>query len=281
MQKLVKNGKNIGEQHRLEHGLPDDEHQLFFDYLQISPSYQLAHRLKTTQHDLDQEPSHVSNWNEVTKTYAICGNVFSVTFLQWWELNGRLAFYQQQEDGTYLPQGPLKLEVNKLNTMTLIKGPILVCFKAIDERSTIVERNRVENWRLGVECNIPSKWTKVLKKNSKKTLDNLEARTALGVLVSKKLKEALYIAENAARGIFPSNAKISTGLVFDGDEIYRIEKNNTALYFAEIKIRNNAGLGHHLTSAVKKYQRKQASNKKIEQEIERQVQIRLQTNSFN
>ncbi len=275
MQKLNKNGKNIGEQHRLEHGLPDDEHQLFFDYLQISPSYQLAHRLKTTQPHLDQDPSHVSNWKEVTKTYAICGDVFSLTFLQWWELTGRLAFYKQQSDGTFLPEGPLKLQVNKLNTMTLIKGPILVCFKAIDELSTVVESNRVENWRLGVECNISSKWTNVLKKNSKKTLDNLEARTALGALVSKKLKEALYIAENAARGIYPSNAKIRTGLEFDRDEIYQIEKNNTALFFTEMKDRNKVSLGYHLTSVAKKFQRKQANKKKMEQEIKRQVQIHL------
>ena len=114
-----------------------------------------------------------------------------------------------------------------------------------------------------------------LNKNSKKTLDNLEARTALGVLVSKKLKEALYIAENAARGIYPSNEKIRTGLEFDGDEIYRIEKNNTALFFLEMKDRNKVGLGYHLTAIAKKYQRKQASNRKMEQEIERQVQIHL------
>lgn len=275
MQKLVKNGKTIGEQHRLEHGLPDDEHQLFFDYLQISPSYQLAHRLKTTQPNLDQDLSHVTNWNDVVNTYAICGDVFSVTFLQWWESKGRLAFYQRQADGKYLPQGPLKLRVNKLNNMTLIKGPILVCFKAIDERSTVVERSRVENWRLGVECNIPSKWTKVLKKNSKKTLDNLEARTALGVLVSKKLKEALYIAENAARGIYPSNAKIKTGLEFDGDEIYQIEKNNTTLFFSEMKERRKVGLGYHFTAVAKKFNRKQDAKKKLESEIERQVQLRL------
>ena len=275
MQKLVKNGKNIGEQHRLEHGLPDDEHQLFFDYLQISPSYQLAHKLKTGQLAPNQESSRITDWELVLKTYAIAGDVFSVTFLQWWEAVGRNVFYHQQPDGSYLSEGPIRLQINKLNIMTLIKGPVLVCFKAIGERSEVVENNKVDNWRLGVECNVPSKWTEGLKKNSKKTQDNLEARTALGGLVSKKLKEALYIAENAARGIYPSNQKIKTGLKFNGDEIFRIESNNSKLFLIELKKRNKVGLGLHLTSVVKKYHRKQANKKKIEKEIERQVQLRL------
>ena len=275
MQKLVKDSKNIGERHRLQHGLSNDEHLLFYEYLQISPSYQLAHRLKTGLAAPNQESSHILDWDLVMNTYDIAGDVFSVTFLQWWEVVGRNVFYTKQPDGSFASEGPIRLMINKLNIMTLVKAPVLVCEKAIDERSTVVETNKVENWRLGVECNIPSKWTKVLKKNSKKTLDNLEARTALGVLVSKKLKEALYIAENAARGIYPSNAKIRTGLEFDGDEIYRIQKNNTTLFLAEMKERNKVGLGYFLPAIVKKRNRKQEAKKKIEQEIERQVQLKL------
>ena len=275
MQKLIKSGKNIGEQHRLQHGLPNDEHQFFYEYLQISPSYQRAHKLKTGQLVPNQESFQISDWDQVLRTYSIAGDVFSLTFLQWWDAVGRNVFYTQQPDGSYLSEGQMSLKNNKLNIMTLIKGPVLVCFKAIDERSTVVESNRVENWRLGVDCNIPSKWTKVLKKNSKKTLDNLEARTALGVLVSKKLKEALYIAENAARGIYPSNAKIRTGLEFDGDEIYRIQKNNTTLFLAEMKERNKVGLGYHFTAVAKKFNRKYDAKQKLESEIERQVQLRL------
>ena len=43
----MKNNQTIGETYRLENGHNNDEHELFHEYLLISPSYQLAHRVMT------------------------------------------------------------------------------------------------------------------------------------------------------------------------------------------------------------------------------------------
>ena len=62
---------------------------------------------------------------------------------------------------------------------------------------------------------INSTKTKEIRLNSKKTSANLETRTYLSILASKNLSDALCIAENAARGKFPSLEPIKTGLKFD------------------------------------------------------------------
>jgi hypothetical protein len=267
----MKNNQNIGDMHRLEHGLHFDEHEFFYEYLLISPSYQLAHQFMTGQIKDAAKIEGVANWNKVLQTYAMCGDVYSMPFLKWWDSTGRKIFYTQQTDGTYLPQGSFSLLTNKVNVLTLVKGFLLVNNKSSTER---FEGKRIENWRLGVESNVPSKWTQQLKRNSKKTHDNLEARTTLGILVSKKLKEALYLAENAARGEFPSITPVASGLEFDYDQIYEVGKTMSQLFLQEWGDRTKAGLGFHKPAVVKKYQRKQKAEKKIQIEVERQIKLR-------
>ena len=257
--KHMKNNISISDQHRLTHGIHYDEHEFFYEYLLISPSYQKAHQVMSGQTVSEDVIKNISEWDLVLKTYALCGDVYSMTFLKWWNSIGRGVFYTQLDDGTYTPNGSLLLLKNKINVLTLIKGFVLVNFKSNYE---IPEEKRVENWRLAVECSIPSKWTDQLKPNSKKTLENLEARTALGFLVSKKLKEALYIAENAARGQYPSNKPIKSGLIFNYEQIHRIGLVMAELFLQELRERNKKGLGLHFTAAVKKFRRKQTKQKK-------------------
>lgn len=267
----MKNNQNIGEMHRLEHGLHFDEHEFFYEYLLISPSYQMAHQVMNGEIKDAARIESVANWDKVLQTYALCGDVYSMPFLKWWDSIGRGIFYTQQSDGTYLHQGSFALLTNKVNVLTLVKGYVLVNNKSSTER---FEGKRIENWRLGVESNVPSKWTQQLKRNSKKTHDNLEARTTLGILVSKKLKEALYLAENAARGEFPSITPVASGLEFDYDQIYEVGKTMNQLFLQEWGERTNAGLGFHKPAVVKKYQRKQKADKKIQLEVERQIKLR-------
>lgn len=246
--KHMKNNISISDQHRLTHGIHYDEHEFFYEYLLISPSYQKAHQVMSGQTVSEDVIKNISEWDLVLKTYALCGDVYSMTFLKWWNSIGRGVFYTQLDDGTYTPNGSLLLLKNKINVLTLIKGFVLVNFKSNHE---IPEEKRVENWRLAVDCSIPSKWTDQLKANSKKTLENLEARTALGFLVSKKLKEALYIAENAARGQYPSNKPIKSGLTFNYEKINRIGLVMTELFLQELRERNKKRVGLALYSCSK------------------------------
>ena len=63
---------------------------------------------------------------------------------------------------------------------------------------------KAENWSLGVYVAIKSQWVTHIKVGEKKTPQNLEARTKLGILVSRKFKEALYLAEKSGEIISPT-----------------------------------------------------------------------------
>ena len=267
----MKNNQTIGETYRLENGLNNDEHELFHEYLLISPSYQLAHRVMTGQ-DVDAAAiGGISKWDLVLETYAVCGDVYSMPFLRWWETIGRGVFYTQKADGTYTSTGSLQLLSNKVHEETLLGGVALVNDKA---RLELKNSKRIENWRLGVEVNLKSKWTQQLKGSTKKTHDNLEARTTLGILVSKKLKEAFYIAENAARGSFPSITPIESGLEFDYPALYELVNVNLKMDMLEKSERKSAGLYVPKTYFARKVKPKLDKAKNIHLEVERQIKLR-------
>jgi len=234
---------NMSEQTRLKHGRSNDEHAYFYRFLLISPSYQLAHRFATGEEVAKQEIARVKDWDLVLTTYSRCGNIFVLPFLKWWDQTGRDLFYKRNDDGTYTADGPMPLLINKINELTLNEALILIETKPYLE---IRLGKKAENWSLGAFAAIKSQWVKQLKVGDKKTPQNLEARTKLGILVSKKLKEALYLAENAARGNFPSLEPIDSGLKFDYATSYAAISNQYKLnginYFERRK------LGLHIPS---------------------------------
>lgn len=208
----MKNYQSFGDRYRLEHGHPYDEHEMFHEFLLISPSYRLAHLVASGQAiDLSVIDS-IENWDSVVKTRELCGDIYSIPFMEWWDFIGRGLFYTQQADGTYLHQGPVKLQNNKINEATLREALCLVNDKARLQKR---EGKRIENWRLGVEVRLKSKWVELLQGDVKKTVSNDEARRALGALVSRKLNQALLIAENAAREKFPCDEPLNSRLEFD------------------------------------------------------------------
>jgi hypothetical protein len=258
---FMKNYMSIGDLHRLKNGLPYDEHDAFYEYLLISPSYLLAHQLATGTQLNKNQTTGIPDWEIVEKTYALCGNVYERTFLQWWDCTGRALFYTQQSDGSYVEDGPLKLQKNKINMLTLMKGYVLVNFK----HSGVEFEEKIPNWKLGVDANIRSKWVKELKGQKKLTHENLEARTELGVLVSRKIKEAFNIAENAARGSFPNSTKIETGLDFDYRTIRKHGEVLSVLTMKEEDERIRAGRQRYRLSIIKKFLRKKNKAEKEKQ----------------
>ncbi len=230
---------NMSEQTRLKHGRSNDEHDYFFRFLLISPSYQLAHRFATGGEIDKQKIARVKDWDLVLNTYSRCGNIFDLPFLKWWEQTGRDLFYKKKDDGTYTADGPMPLLINKINDLTLDEALRLIETKPYLE---ITLRKKVENWTLGASLGIKSQWVKQLKVGDKKTPQNLEARTKLGILVSKKLKEALCLAENAARGNFPSLEPIGFGLKFDYATSYAATANHRKLHSKDCLERYKLGL---------------------------------------
>lgn len=231
----------MSEQIRLKHGRSNDEHEYFYLFLLISPSYQLAHRFTTGDEVAKQKIAGVKDWDLVLTTYSRCGDIFNLPFLKWWDQTGRDLFYKRKDDGTYTADGPMPLLINKINELTLDEAERLILAKPYLE---IKLRKKAENWSLGVDALIKSQWVQQLKVGDKKTPQNLEARTKLGILVSKKLKEALYLAENAARGNFPSLEPIDSGLKFDYATSHLASRNHIRL--AEIDNKERRKLGLHI-----------------------------------
>ena len=208
----MKNYQSFGDRYRLEHGHPFAEHEIFHEFLLISPSYRIAHQVASGK-DIDQSViDSIESWDSVVENYELCGDIYSTPFLDWWDAIGRNLFYRQQPDGTYVHQGSVKLQNNKINEATLNEALCLVNDKARLQKR---EGKRIENWRLGVEVRLKSKWVELLQGDIKKTVSNDEARRALGALVSRKLNQALLISENAARGKFPCDEPLNSTLEFD------------------------------------------------------------------
>jgi hypothetical protein len=66
------------------------------------------------------------------------------------------------------------------------------------------------------------------------------------MLVSKNLKEALVIAENAARGRFPSLEPIETGLSFDYEQIREIDRADSNRLIKVLATRGKSVFIEHL-----------------------------------
>ena len=228
---------------------PTDEHESFYEFLLISPSYQLAHKQRTAGLTKDEKKTLPKDFKQVLALYDVCGDVYSTTCTEWWENGGRDLFTDtaaklQQlylvdltQDTARLvadfksyisrckseiantPRRQIKMLTNKIRIGTLHKNAALIYDKA---RVQWKSGKRVENWRLAVIVKLKSRWANGLTPDSNKTIENVAARTYLGILVSKHLKDALVVAENAARGRFPCLDPIETPLDFDYEFIWDV-----------------------------------------------------------
>lgn len=227
--------------------LPTFEHELFFYFLLISPSYQLAHSLK---HKKSLKGVGLpSDFEVVRKSYELVGDIYQATFEDWWQEGGYKIFVAEEKTNKL----SITIDLIKSESITLqeISKTIKVAFKAnkaeslgkiafiknkihassANDRKVFIfakaianyqQGREVENWRIAVKGRLLSKWIEGLKFDSVPNSKNLKARTALGELTSKYMKEALYLAENASRLSFPSVKSINTGLGFDFKKIAEI-----------------------------------------------------------
>ena len=219
--------------------LPTLEHEEFFEFLLISPSYQLATAIKIGAVKMPSDKDRPLDFDKVLKLYDLVGNISEVIFDHWWVSTGQYIFFDSKKSKeinitidltkdkeTLLSQIDQLIENEKQKPDTskkinFIKNKVRI--KTLSSRTNLVydfanSRTKfpaIEYWRIAVFTGLKSQYIKGLKIDSKKTKDNIVAREKLTELVTKNLREALYFSENAARQNFPSNLPIETGLEFN------------------------------------------------------------------
>jgi hypothetical protein len=210
-------------------------------HLSISPSYWLAHR-QLHLNEVIPASELPDDFANVLAMYKKFGDVYSRHFVEWWDATGKDLFADKNAKERILisidptkskqmllddfmellerleskkkkaPTDKIQFEVNKIRLSSLHTRFQLVTEKAEFFQNKI---KKEQLWKLAKYIGINSTKTKDIRLNSKKTSANLETRTYLSILASKNLSDALCIAENAARGKFPSLEPVNNGLKFD------------------------------------------------------------------
>ena len=222
--------------------LPNYKHEFMFSYLQISTSYWLAHRVIGLGENI-AEAELPADFDQVLNTYRLIGNVFQKEFYEWWLEGGKDVFATNKKKLFWLGIDPNKSRevlqkefdafLNKLDANSQTSDKIVfqvnkIRMDSLDHRHDLVHERA---WRLGKHWEkeplwklirwgqYPSERRKEIRINSKRKSSNVEVRAYLTMLASKSLKIALYIAENAARGIFPSQEPLESALDFEYERI--------------------------------------------------------------
>ena len=244
-------------------------YRLLFEYLKLSPSYELARKANTeglTQEDQQILPKDVE---KVLETYELLGDVQKILYRKWWltkgiqaygnpyskprvheitrteidaptsltDIKDKLTAYltaTREEEGfvpTALISVPLgrtrkevlrqinklldeysaykqpvkkkpklKITAQRIHSKALMKGIRLIWLKAA--------KPKLEEWRLGVHAKVSATYDRSVFDPSgpRRVKDGREGieRRIITRLTSRALDRAEKIAENAARGKFPS-----------------------------------------------------------------------------
>lgn len=220
----------------------------------FSPSYQLAHLLRTGRKDLVDQYSLPADFDKVLEAYDQIGNIFDISFEEWWKTKGVNLFQRKAPSQRLVINVNLSnsrqeihhkidalldqaLELKKLNERSeLLKFEInKIRGKTIHDRLDLVWIKSIINpiddsgrsipafqWKLPffLKGYITGDFESVFSGpdfnvKSKKINKNKKSRKYLSMLVSKNLKEALNICENAARRKFPSSEPSGSNLNFN------------------------------------------------------------------
>lgn len=302
MASLVGFGKTWNQVKRL----PTFEHDIFFNFLLVSPSYALAHKYrnkkKISKADLP------ADFKKVQSTYNLIGNIYNTTFEEWWQAGGYKLFdYEDNVRNITInvdlskPEEEslrkvistiknayrlkrekrdnkrIKFLKNKINLPSLVDRKNFVIMKALGNRAF---KRELEHWRVAIGARLHSKWTEGLQINSKVTLENLRARTALGELSSKLLKDAWYLSENAARLEFPSYKQNPNAIPINFKHLSEVMFKYTELEGKLLeKYKDKPDLlirDKYTLSAVRQYRKKKILNTKIKSAVKTAVSEALE-----
>lgn len=220
---------------------PTIDHLLFFRFLLISKSYEIAHLIRIKK--IKKSSIDIEDIDDVLKIYDLVGDIYKVSFQVWWAKTGQNIFYEKTEikkltltidlskgqsyvlervrkaiTETYAinqrkdSSKMISFEINKIRPISLFHK-----FELIREKSKLLRNPNaiVSNWRLGVRVGFGSKYIRELRNGIDKVDEANRVRNYLGIFITQKLSEAKLIAENAARGKFPSNKTLATAQDFN------------------------------------------------------------------
>jgi hypothetical protein len=218
---------------------PDLEHYLFFKYLLMSPSYFMAAKIrkKRFHKDVDKLPEDI---DVVLSVYDKLGLIHDMPFEEWWKRTGVNYFSSTSKNlsislDTKLDKEILLKEVEKLidsikNNKTDDSSKIIFNKKinifSLYEKYCVVkekvsclnkEMKLTEYWKIALLAGVNSSYLKGLSLTSLPNDENSDQREYLTMLVTRYLRDALFISENAARGVFPSSQKPKHYLSFDNE----------------------------------------------------------------
>ena len=277
------------------HARMDVLYGYWFQFLRLSPSYQLAHRVRGGARLSSVEKKGMpKDFDRVLEVYDDFGDVQQALFRFWWLDRGlrlmgspgepptvreiakfgvdsidpaedlRAALKLHLQD-TWVKQAkpdslvisiPLNGQRSKiLSSVRKLLGEHLLPAKAASKAKYKLEKKKThlrsleialralwtralmpdwDLWRIGAETKISPTYSKEIDARAmKKTRDTIAARQMLTIMTSRALFNGLMIAENAARGIFPSNAKCPNALKFDAHEFHRLLKASSAWHKTE------------------------------------------------
>ena len=254
------------------HVAPTAGFQLMFEFLRLSPSYELARKHRTkglTQREIVSLPA---DFDQVLKTYDLLGDVSTEFFRSWWLRRGLRVFgnpykkprvhcigvlsagkivelsevtspivsyldNERNEEGlnaSLLLSVPLKLkrsellkqisklieekgavdtEVDKKPQLKLVSKRLRpnVLFKGLRLLWLKAAKPNWELWRLGAKAELSDSYSNVLDPNApkkSKTFIEKDDRIIMSKITSRYLTKYEAIAENAARGLFPTDRPV-------------------------------------------------------------------------
>lgn len=226
---------------------PEIEHLMFYQFLLVSKSYEIAHQIRSNK--LDKSETVPSDIDTVLRTYDLVGNIYSKPFEIWWEAKGHQLFKEKipisrltinldlrkskakllREVGDAISKGKelsdskstnfIKFTINNIRPSSLFHKLQLVEEKAAMYREG---GKPIPNWKVGLNVNFGSKHITRLNKGIKNLYEMNKTREYVGKFVCQKLLEARWIAENAARGEFPVEQAIDSALNFDYQKLSKI-----------------------------------------------------------
>ena len=272
---------------------------LMVEFLRISPSYALAHDIRTKKIALSKqaplilklyrdagkplskqtELNVIKDFERVLSTYDEYGDIFQCSFEEWWANRG-LAMYgsphnkpivkkiagisqgesyeplfgralehyfnkQRASEGNppalllAVPLGqpkrillayisklidaeavplPIKSQraIKPLVAKRLRSAPLFIMLRILMARA---QYPQLPLWRIGKHAGVSQKYAQTEITLNKKRLQDADAKIHLSILTSRYLLKAKCVAEQAARGQFPSSAKLVLP-AFDLDAVF-------------------------------------------------------------
>lgn len=268
---MEKLGKSVPPQFRKE-GVWTPQlgmYLLWFMYLQISPSYELARSYRAGLLEKNELKSLPADFDMVLSFYGDLGDVWNPEFVDWWQGRGIQNFgYQggkptvrhiatlqrnRERKGHYLEQVNSYLDerwenegqqntllvaipanlskakiLNKISQFLDGLNPEMKHLKAAspryklhgkkhDEASLIRYLEAVKfravypdkpNWEIGSMAKLSPTYSARLATADAEKSDLADDKIALKILTSRAIQRGRAIAENAARGVFPSYAPL-------------------------------------------------------------------------